>query len=177
MNRKLKVEELNRLSVEEFKKSEKFPVILVLENLRSLNNVGSAFRTADSLGIEEIFLVGYTPCPPHREINKTAIGAIESVKWSYFESPIEVYDELGKRGYSIFSIEQTEESEHLNKINWSKFDKIAIILGNEISGVEQQTIDMSVKTIEIPQFGTKHSLNVSVCAGIILWDILNKRFL
>lgn len=177
MNRKLKVEELNRLSVEEFKEIQKFPVILVLENIRSLNNVGSAFRTADSLGIEELFLVGYTPCPPHREINKTAIGATESVKWSYFENPEEVFDELGKRDYSLFSIEQTEGAEALNKMNWSKFDKIAVVMGNEISGVEQQTINKSVKTIEIPQFGTKHSLNVSVCAGIVLWNILNTRFL
>jgi len=177
MNRKLKVEELKRLSVEEFKEAKKFPVILVLENLRSLNNVGSAFRTADSLGIEEIFLVGYTPCPPHREINKTAIGATQSVKWAYFKTPNEVYSELDKRAYSMFSIEQTEESHSLSQLNWAEYDKIAIVMGNEISGVEQQTIDKSVKTIEIPQFGTKHSLNVSVCAGIILWDILNKRFI
>jgi len=135
MNRKLKVEELNRLSVEEFKKSEKFPVILVLENLRSLNNVGSAFRTADSLGIEEIFLVGYTPCPPHREINKTAIGATESVKWSYYESPNEVFDELEKRGFSVFSIEQTV---------WNQaFFECQCLCRNITLGYTQQTISMN----------------------------------
>ena len=177
MNRKLKIEELNRLSVQDFRNSEKFPVVLVLENIRSLNNIGSAFRSADAMGIESIYLAGYTAKPPHRDINKTAIGATESVDWQYFDNMDAIFSDLNEKGYSCFAIEQTDRSIPLNKFNWKPFDKIAIILGNELTGVEQHSIDKCVESIEIPQFGTKHSFNISVCAGIVLWDIVSKRFI
>lgn len=177
MNRKLKIEELGRKSVDEFKKTDKFPVIIVLENIRSLNNIGSVFRTADAFGIEAIYLVGFTARPPHRDINKTAIGATESVTWEYFENSIAAIEKLQSLGYTVLSIEQTDHSRSLEEIKWKKGEKLALFLGNELTGVEQETIDRSVFTIEVPQFGTKHSLNISVTAGVVLWDILSSVYL
>lgn len=174
MNKKLKLDELNRLSVEEFKKSDKIPIVVVLDNIRSLHNIGSIFRTADAFAIEQVILCGITAQPPHREITKTALGATESVSWKYFEKTIDVIQELKKLGYYVISVEQTENSLSLEKISLSKQQKCVLIFGNEVNGVEQEAINQSDITIELAQFGTKHSLNVSVCAGIVLWEL--KKF-
>lgn len=165
---------LNRLSNEEFKVMRKHPIVLVLDNIRSMNNVGSAFRTGDAFGIEGIYLCGITPQPPHREIHKTAIGATESVDWKYFESTIDAINTLKSNGYTIYSIEQTEDSISLADISIRQDEKMAIIMGNEVNGVDQDVIDNSDKCIEIPQFGTKHSLNVSVCTGVVLWELVKQ---
>ena len=172
--RKLKLDELNRVSVTEFKKQNKIPLIVVLENIRSLNNVGTIFRTCDAFNVQRICLVGITAKPPHREIQKTALGATESVEWKYYSNSKEVILSLKKEGYQIFSVEQAQGATLLDEFH--KFDckKIAIVFGNEVYGVEQTTIDMSDGCLEIPQFGTKHSLNVSVCAGIVVWECFNK---
>lgn len=175
MNRKLKVEELNRKSIEEFKKGQKVPIVLILENIRSLSNIGSVFRTADAFYIEEVVLVGFTAQPPHREINKTAIGATNSVKWTYHGSMEEVFARMHEEGYAVFAVEQTENSNGLHEVDWRKYPKVGLIFGNELRGVEQHSIDCCVQSIEVPQFGTKHSLNVSVCAGIVIWHILNAQ--
>jgi len=175
--RKLKLEELNRVSVTEFKKQDKIPLIVVLENIRSLNNIGAIFRTSDAFKVEAIYLVGITATPPHREIQKTALGATESIDWKYFATPNEAIASLKEDGYFIGSIEQAENSTMIGELDQLKFDKLAIVMGNEVEGVEQETIDSSDVCIEIPQYGTKHSLNVGVCAGIVIWEalkILNK---
>ncbi len=174
MNRKLRNDELNRISVGEFKSTDKMPIIIILDNIRSLNNIGSVFRTADAFLIEAVYLCGITAKPPHREIQKTALGATESVNWKYFNSTIEAIDELKKLGYKIASIEQTENSVLLTDFCIKKNEKIAVIFGNEVSGVEQEVIDLSDLVIEIPQHGTKHSLNISVCVGVVIWDLVNK---
>jgi tRNA G18 (ribose-2'-O)-methylase SpoU len=176
--RKLKLEELNRISVNEFKSQDKIPLIVVLENIRSLNNIGAIFRTSDAFKVEAIYLVGITATPPHREIQKTALGATESIDWKYFETPEEAMASLKEGGYFIGSIEQAENSTTITDLDKLKFDKLAIVMGNEVEGVEQQTINDSDVCIEIPQYGTKHSLNVGVCAGIVIWEafkILNKE--
>ena len=175
MNRKLRVEELDRKSIQAFKSGEKAPLIVILENVRSLSNIGSVFRTADAFCIEEVILVGFTASPPHREINKTAIGATESVKWSHYSSMDEVFKRMKEQKYAVFAIEQTERSKELHQVQWSVFPRVAVILGNELSGVEQHSIDCCVESIEVPQFGTKHSLNVSVCAGVVIWHILSTQ--
>lgn len=177
MNRKLKLDELKRPSISEFQEKEKYPVILILENIRSLNNIGSMFRSADACGISAIYLVGFTAQPPHRDINKTAIGATESMNWKYFENTEEAIRSVEKDGYRCFAIEQTENSIPLQMSEWKMYEKIALILGNELTGVDQRTIDKCQGTVEIPQFGTKHSFNVSVCAGIVLWDIISRKYL
>lgn len=168
--RKLKLDELNRVSVSEFKEQDKIPLIVVLENIRSLNNVGTIFRTSDAFKVEAIYLVGITAKPPHREIQKTALGATESVDWEYFETPNDALTKLKENGFFIGSIEQAEGSTDVNEIADLGFEKLAIVLGNEVTGVEQTTIDVSDACIEIPQYGTKHSLNVAVCAGIVIWE-------
>jgi tRNA G18 (ribose-2'-O)-methylase SpoU len=173
MNRKLRNDELNRISVKEFKLAKKSPIIIILDNIRSLNNIGSAFRTADAFLVEAIYLCGITAKPPHREIQKTALGATESVKWKYFNSTTEAIDELKKNSYKIVTIEQTENSVMLNDFKPKK-EKIAVIFGNEVNGVDQVVINMSDLVIEIPQLGTKHSLNISVSVGLIIWDLINK---
>lgn len=176
--RKLKLEELNRVSVNEFKSQDKIPLIVVLENIRSLNNIGAIFRTSDAFKIEAIYLVGITATPPHREIQKTALGATESIDWKYFETPKEALSFLKKEDYFIGSIEQTENSTNILDLKSLKFNKLAIVMGNEVEGVEQETINNSDVCIEIPQYGTKHSLNVGVCAGIVIWEafkILNNE--
>jgi 23S rRNA (guanosine2251-2'-O)-methyltransferase len=169
--RKLKNEELERLSVEEFKEADKTPITIVLDNIRSLSNIGSIFRTADAFKVERILLCGITARPPHREIQKTALGATESVDWEYFDSTENAVLHLKNSKYSVFSIEQTEKSILLQEFNPKKQKKIALIFGHEVKGVQQKVVDLSDACIEIPQFGTKHSFNVSVSAGIILWDI------
>lgn len=172
MNRKLKLWELERPSVEEYKNSDRFPVILILDNIRSLNNIGTFFRTADAFNVEQIILCGITACPPHREIQKTALGATESVEWSYKENILEVVSDLKKQGVKICSIEQAENTLLLQDMKVSPNERYAIIMGNEVDGVQQEVINRSDYVIEIPQFGTKHSLNVSVCAGVVLWDFV-----
>ena len=162
------MDELNRLSVVDFKKQEKTQVIIVLDNVRSLNNVGSIFRTADSFLLEGIYLLGITATPPHREIQKTALGATESVNWKHFENPLDGIADLKMRGFKIISIEQVENPVFLNDFIPSKNEKYAIVMGNEVEGVSEEIIKESDFCIEVPQFGTKHSLNVSVCAGILV---------
>jgi len=174
MHRKLKNEELDRISIEEFKSTTKTPIIIVLDNIRSLNNIGSVFRTADAFLIEAVYLCGITATPPHREIQKTALGATETVKWKHFESTTEAINELKNKGYKIAAIEQTVNSTMLNKFEISKNEKLAVIFGNEVKGVEQEAINLSDTVIEIPQYGTKHSLNISVSCGVVIWDLFLK---
>jgi 23S rRNA (guanosine2251-2'-O)-methyltransferase len=170
--RKLRMEELNRLSVDEFKESEKNLVIAVLENIRSAYNVGSVFRTADAFLIESIFITGYTAKPPHKEIAKTALGAQDSVNWKYFETTIEAIDYLKKEDYKIYAVEQVTDSISLENLSDLSVGKIAFIFGNEVTGVDEKTIPMCDGCVEIPQFGMKHSLNISVAAGIVLWEAI-----
>ena len=168
--RKLTMPELNRLSLTEYQEVEKLDVIIVLDNVRSLSNIGSFFRTADAFRIGEIFLCGITACPPHREIHKTALGAEESIAWSYYPTTIECVEHLRNEGYKILAIEQVEGAVMLDQFRAEEGVKYAIIFGNEVMGVGQEVVDMCDGAIEIPQFGTKHSLNVSVSGGVVLWD-------
>ena len=172
--RKLKNEELNRLSAEEFKSAEKIPLIVILDNVRSMLNVGSIFRTCDAFRIQKIYLCGITGKPPDREINKTALGATETVEWEYFNNCSAVIDELKKTNTKIFAVEQTEKSTALDKFLPVKNKTTAIIFGNEVKGVEQGVINKCDGVIEIPQIGMKHSLNISVSAGIVIWDLYEK---
>ena len=174
MNQKLKNEELNRLSVEAFKAAKKREIVVVLDNVRSLNNVGSAFRTADAFLIEEILLCGVTGTPPHKEIEKTALGATQTVKWSYFKTTLEAINQLKERNYILYAVEQAENSIPLNTFHQSQ-EKTALIFGNEVYGVEQEIIDQCLGVIEIPQAGTKHSLNISVSIGIVLWELVGRK--
>ena len=162
------------MSVDEFKSSEKTPLIIVLDNIRSLNNIGSVFRTADCFRVEKIYLCGITATPPHRDIHKTAIGATETVDWEYVWSTSEVVDILQVEGYKCYAIEQTTNSIPLNEVQISPKEKIAIVMGNEVEGVQDQIINEVDGVIEIPQFGTKHSLNISVCTGIVVWELFKK---
>ena len=173
MNRKLKLEELNRLSITDFKSKKKDPIVVLLDNVRSLHNIGSVFRTCDAMAVEKLYLGGITAKPPHREIQKTAIGATESVKWEHVESAESVVLKYKNLGYKIIAVEQTVNSKDLTKYKWND-EKTMIIFGNEVDGVQQNIIDMADLCIEIPQWGTKHSLNISVSAGIILWDFKSK---
>jgi 23S rRNA (guanosine2251-2'-O)-methyltransferase len=175
--RKLGMDELNRKSVDEFKEAEKNKVIVVLENIRSMQNVGSVFRTADAFLVEAIYLIGYTPQPPHRDIHKTALGATETVTWKYFATTAEAIADLKANGYKLFGIEQTEGSILLQDFEKAKEEKIALIFGNEAEGVEQETLLQCDGCIEIPQFGMKHSLNISVAAGVVLWEMARKGIL
>ena len=172
--RKLKLEELNRISVKEFHEAEKIPLVVVLDNIRSQNNIGSVFRTSDAFLVEEIILCGITATPPNTEIHKTALGAEDSVNWRYFEDTIVALENLKVRDYTIFSIEQTENSLSLETLQLDKNKKYAVILGHEVHGVKQEVVNASDGCIEIPQFGTKHSLNVSVTAGIVVWDFFKQ---
>lgn len=168
--RKLNVEELNRISIEEFQKAEKIPLVIVLDNVRSQNNIGSVFRTSDAFRVQEIILCGITATPPNAEIHKTALGAEDSMKWRYFDKTLSAVQELKAKGYTVFSIEQTENSLSLETLQLDRSKKYAVVLGHEVHGVQQTVIDQSDGCIEIPQYGTKHSLNVSVTAGIVIWD-------
>lgn len=172
--RKLKITELNRISKEEYKNIEKLPLIVVLDNVRSLHNVGSVFRSSDAFTVESIYLCGITACPPSAEIHKTALGAEETVDWRYFQHTQDAVIELKQMGYEIIAIEQVEGSIKLQDFVPSKEKKYAIILGNEVKGVQQEVVNNCDNCIEIPQFGTKHSLNVSVTAGILIWDFASK---
>lgn len=167
---KLNIEDLNRISIDEFKKAKKIPLTVVLDNVRSLNNVGSIFRTSDAFCIEEVILCGITATPPNVEIHKTALGAENSVQWRYFAETLSAIHALKLGGYTVFSIEQAENSIYLENISLDKNKKYAIVLGHEVHGVQQTVIDASDHCIEIPQYGTKHSLNVSVTGGIVIWD-------
>ena len=172
--RKMLNEELKRLSVPEFKESKKIPVVVVLDNVRSQNNIGSVFRTADAFRLESIILCGITSKPPHREIHKTALGATESVHWEYREETSEVIQELKAGGYQILAVEQAENSVSLEQLQLKKDQKYALVFGHEIRGVDQKVVDMCDLCVEIPQFGTKHSLNISVAAGIVIWDVFKQ---
>ncbi|AVM57969.1 RNA methyltransferase [Bacteroides heparinolyticus] len=174
MNRKLKITELNRISVEEFKEADKLPLVVVLDNVRSLHNIGSVFRTSDAFRIECIYLCGITATPPHPEMHKTALGAEFTVDWKYVDNTVEVVDNLKEEGYTVYSIEQAKGSVMLDELTLDKSEKYAVVLGNEVKGVQQEVIDHSHGCIEIPQYGTKHSLNVSVTAGIVIWDLFKQ---
>lgn len=172
--RKLEVTELNRISAEEFKKAKKLPLVVVLDNVRSMYNVGSVFRTSDAFRVEKICLCGITSTPPHPEIHKTALGAEDSVEWCSFPNALEAVLSLQKDGYFVYSIEQVEGSISLPDLKLDPRRKFAVVLGNEVKGVDQKVVDQSDACIEIPQFGTKHSLNVSVTGGVIIWSFFEK---
>lgn len=174
--RKLKLEELNRISIKDFQETEKIPLVVVLDNVRSQNNIGSVFRTSDAFLVEEIILCGITATPPNTEIHKTALGAEDSVNWRYFEDTIIALNTLREEGYNIYSIEQAENSLSLETLQLNKQKKYAVILGHEVHGVMQEVINLSDGCIEIPQYGTKHSLNVSVTAGIVIWDFFKQLY-
>lgn len=170
---KLSILALQRLSVEDFKKAKKAPLVVILDNIRSALNVGSAFRTADAFLVQEIALCGITATPPHREILKTAIGATNSVDWQYFKTTEEAVVYYKNLGFTVAAVEQAEGSTMLQDVRLEPEQKLAVIFGNEVTGVEQSVMDMVDSCIEIPQFGTKHSLNVSVTIGIVLWELVN----
>ncbi|HLN53787.1 MAG TPA: RNA methyltransferase [Lentimicrobium sp.] len=174
--KKLSMEELERLTITQFKESDKIPVTIVLDNIRSQHNIGSIFRTADAFRIECIHLCGITATPPNREIQKTALGATESVEWSYFSSTMGSINELKRKGYVIIAVEQADESIDITEVEVVKDKKIALVFGNEVHGVNEEVMNFCDMCIEIPQFGTKHSLNVSVSAGIIIWEIFKKVY-
>ena len=172
--RKLKLDELNRASVAEFKAGEKMPVVVVLDNVRSMHNIGSIFRTADGFAVEKMYLCGITAQPPHREIEKTALGATQSINWEYFADPLQAIEQLGRDGYRIIAVEQAENSTMLQDFNTKAGEKYALIFGNEVNGVNDEVMKNIDACIEIPQFGTKHSFNIVVSAGIVLWDFFSK---
>ena len=171
MREKLSMDQLNRKTVDEFKAAEKNPVVVVADNIRSMNNIGSIFRTCDAFLVEEFVLCGISPVPPHREIQKTALGATESVKWSYCKEILETVERLRKEGYKLLAVEQARNSTMLNDLQLDKGERVAIILGNEVDGVSKMVVDMCDDCVEIPQFGTKHSLNVCNSCAIVLWQI------
>jgi len=172
--RKLKNSELGRLNVEDFKKTDKIPLIVILDNIRSLNNIGSVFRTSDAFLIEKIYLCGITAQPPHKDIHKTALGATESVEWEYVKDTLSLVEKLQKEDVIVASIEQAENSTMLQNFTINPNQKYAIVMGNEVKGVQQEVVSASNYCIEIPQFGTKHSLNISVSCGVVLWDLFKK---
>lgn len=172
--RKLKNPELNRLSAEEYKKTEKLPLVVVLDNIRSCNNIGSFFRTSDALLVQKIYLCGITATPPNAEIHKTALDAEKTVEWEYFAETEEAVRNLQADGFKVFAIEQVENSIKLPDYTPLQNEKLAVVFGNEVKGVQQKVVNICNGSIEIPQFGTKHSFNVSVSAGIVLWDISQK---
>jgi tRNA G18 (ribose-2'-O)-methylase SpoU len=171
-----KYTELNRKTVGEFRESAKFPLVVVLDNVRSMHNVGSVFRTADAFLISGIWLCGYTPRPPHRDIHKTALGATETVEWKYAENTVAAIQALKQEGYKIFAVEQVEKSIPLHEFSSEKPIKMVVVFGNELTGVDPEVLKLCDGSIEIPQFGMKHSLNISVAAGIVLWEITKRNF-
>ncbi len=173
--RKLANAELNRLNIEQFKSAQKIPIAVVLENVRSALNVGSIFRTADGFRLEKIILIGLTATPPNKEIHKTALGATETVNWVQVPESADAINLLRNEGYKIYAVEQAENATMLNQLERSHGEKVALIFGNEVSGVEQETIDASDGVVEIPQFGAKHSFNIAVSAGIVLWHLVNQE--
>jgi len=174
-SRKLGMDELNRLTVDEFKQSAKIPVIAVIENIRSAYNVGSVFRTADAFLLEAIYITGYTCTPPHKEIKKTALGAEDTVSWHHFTNATLAIEALKDAGFTIFAVEQAANSISLEAVNFTAIEKVAVIFGNEVTGVEQTTIAQCDGVIEIPQFGMKHSLNIATAAGVVLWEIVRTK--
>lgn len=170
----MKITELNRISAEEFKRAEKLPLVVILDNVRSLHNIGSVFRTSDAFRVECIYLCGITATPPHPEMHKTALGAEFTVDWKYVNNAVEAVDNLRREGYVVFSVEQAENSIMLEDMRLEQGKRYAVVLGNEVKGVQQEVIDHSDGCIEIPQYGTKHSLNVSVTAGIVIWDLFKQ---
>ncbi|NML23306.1 RNA methyltransferase [Pseudoflavitalea sp. G-6-1-2] len=169
------MDELNRLSVDQFRQSEKVPVVVVLDNIRSMHNVGSVFRTCDAFLLQCVYLCGYTPQPPHRDINKTALGATETVEWKYFDTTIAAVEQLKEQGYSIWAIEQVQDSVPLHQFTYDAEKPLAIVFGNEVEGVDADVVKACHGSIEIPQLGMKHSLNISVAAGIVLWELVRSR--
>ena len=172
--KKLRITEMNRLTPDEFKETEKLPLIVVLDNVRSLHNVGSVFRTGDAFVIEAVYLCGITSTPPHAEIHKTALGAEDTVDWTYFDDTHKAIHQLQAAGYTVYAIEQVQGSTMLPALQLDKNKKYAVVLGNEVKGVQQSVVDICQGCIEIPQYGTKHSLNVSVTGGIIIWEFFRK---
>ena len=172
--RKLENNELNRMSVDDFKEASKTPLIIVLDDIRSLNNIGSVFRTSDAFLVEKIFLCGITATPPNKEIHKTALGATETVAWEHCENVLEVIEKLKSEGIRVFAIEQVESAIFLQDFKIEKDQKYALVFGNEVFGVAQKAVEICDGTIEIPQLGTKHSLNIAVSAGIVIWDFFKK---
>jgi len=171
---KLKNEGLNRMDVEQFRTSEKTPLIIVLDQVRSALNVGSVFRTADAFLVEQLYLCGITAVPPHKDILKSALGSTETVGWKYFEKTTDAVAELKKSGYKIIAVEQAVESISLQDFKVSEKEKIAVVFGHEVNGVDEAVLKLCDACVEVPQFGTKHSLNIAVCAGIVVWDIFVK---
>lgn len=175
--KKLSMDELNRLSVEEYKSSDKVLLTVILDNVRSQNNIGSVFRTGDAFRIERICLCGICSTPPHRDIHKTALGAEDSVDWKYYEESIDCVRELKEEGYRVFAVEQVDDSvklDHIEELNIHSGDKVAVIFGNEVEGVQEELLPLCDASLEIPQYGTKHSLNVSCAAAIVLWELSQK---
>lgn len=175
MSRKLENSELDRLDVDGFKEAKKSPIIIILDNIRSLNNIGSVFRTADAFLVQKIYLCGITATPPHKDIRKTALGATESVDWEYRKDTVEVVQELKRQGVQTVAVEQAENAVMLNDFEVGATKTIALIFGNEVKGVSQEVVNASDTVLEIPQFGTKHSLNISVSAGVVVWDLWSKQ--
>ena len=175
MNRKLENSELDRLDVDSFKEAEKSSILIILDNVRSLNNIGSVFRTADAFLIQKIYLCGITATPPHKDIRKTALGATESVEWEYRKDTLKLVEELKADSLQIVSVEQAENAVMLNDYQVDSKKTVALIFGNEVKGVSQEVVSASDTVLEIPQFGTKHSLNISVSAGVVVWDIWCKQ--
>jgi 23S rRNA (guanosine2251-2'-O)-methyltransferase len=173
--RKLSMAELGRKSIDEFRGSAKFSIIVVLENIRSAYNVGSVFRTSDAFLIEAIYIIGYSAKPPHKEIKKTALGAEETVLWKYFKTTKEAIEELKNEQYKVYAVEQAKDSYKLQTVSFKQEEKIAVIFGNEVTGVEQTTIDNCDGCIEIPQLGMKHSLNIATAAGVVLWELIRTK--
>jgi len=174
--KKLKTNELGRLSIEAYKKTAKIPVIVVFDNIRSMHNVGSIFRTCDAFNIQKVILCGITPVPPHREINKTALGATESVAWEYNSSVVNAIEKLQSTSYQIVGLEQADQSIPINQYIAAKDENIALVIGNEVSGLSDEIMEMLDICLEIPQYGTKHSLNVSVAAGILIYEVCRSYF-
>ncbi|MFP4288291.1 MAG: RNA methyltransferase [Bacteroidales bacterium] len=172
--KKLSMDQLQRISAEEYKKARKFPVVIVLDNVRSMMNIGSVFRTADAFRVEKIFLCGITAKPPHKEIHKTALGATESVEWTYYENTVDAIADLQQKDFQIIALEQTSDSKDLRDFKPLANTRYAFVFGNEVKGVDDEVLVRCDSFLEIPQFGTKHSFNISVSAGIVLWDVFSK---
>ena len=175
--KKLSMEELHRITPEQFKAQEKVPIVVVLDSIRSMNNVGSVFRTCDAFKIEKLYLCGITACPPNEEISKTALGATESVDWEYAEDVLPLAERLKQEGYAVLMVEQVDESRKLQDVNFKDYEKVALVVGNEVFGVDERLLPVCDAAVEIPQFGTKHSLNVTIAAGIVIWEAVRQMAL